>query len=46
MEIIKFLKRIFTTNLNKSEKKIDKKYFFGDYKVILKEEISTIISSI
>ena len=37
MEIIKFLKRIFTTNLNKSKKKIDKEYFFGDYKVILKE---------
>ena len=38
MEIIKFLKRIFTTNLNKSKKKIDKEYFFGDYKVILKED--------
>lgn len=36
MEIIKFLKRIFTSNLNESEKKIDKEYFFGEYKVILK----------
>lgn len=36
MEIIKFLKRIFAANLNESEKKIKKEYFFGDYKLTLK----------
>jgi FkbM family methyltransferase len=35
MRILEFLKRIFTANLNESEKKLDKEYFFGDYKITL-----------